>query len=207
MIAGQPVEIAVAPVSSNTVRLSVIPIENGKLKPIPDNDALVQQAWAPPRAQLRSLAEPQTVRLENLLVRVARDPLCISVEDKDGRLVQKLRIDEYSAKVFFSLGDGLLLGLGEGGPQFDRRGDVDQMRSGPKAREAVAKARELDPELAEAHASMALVEMMSDWNWLSAEQGFKPAIKLNPTYTPARQWYAKLLTALGRHEEALAQLS
>jgi TolB-like protein/Flp pilus assembly protein TadD len=76
----------------------------------------------------------------------------------------------------------------------------------PKAREAVAKARELDEELAEAHASLALVEMMSDWNWVSAEQEFKQAIKLNPTYTPARQWYAKLLTALGRHEEALAQI-
>jgi TolB-like protein/Tfp pilus assembly protein PilF len=76
----------------------------------------------------------------------------------------------------------------------------------PKAREAVARARDLDEELAEAHASLALVEMMSDWNWVAAEQGFKHAIKLNPTYTPARQWYAKLLTAMGRHEEALAQI-
>ena len=76
----------------------------------------------------------------------------------------------------------------------------------PKAREAVAKARELDEELAEAHASLALVEMMSDWNWVYAEQEFKQAIKLNPTYTPARQWYAKLLTALGRHDEAFAQI-
>jgi tetratricopeptide (TPR) repeat protein len=76
----------------------------------------------------------------------------------------------------------------------------------PRAREAVAKARELDEELAEAHASLALVEMMSDRNWVSAEQEFKQAIKLNPTYTPARQWYAKLLTALGRHDEALAQI-
>ncbi len=76
----------------------------------------------------------------------------------------------------------------------------------PKAREAVAKARELDEELAEAHASLALVEMMSEWNWVYAEQEFKQAIKLNPTYTPARQWYAKLLTALGRHDEAFAQI-
>jgi TolB-like protein len=76
----------------------------------------------------------------------------------------------------------------------------------PTAREAVAKARVLDDELAEAHASLALVEMMSDWNWQAAEQGFKHAIKLNPTYTPARQWYSKLLTALGRHDEALGQI-
>ena len=76
----------------------------------------------------------------------------------------------------------------------------------PKARELAGKALELDEELAEAHASLALVEMMSDWNWVAAEQRFKRAIKLNPTYTPARQWYAKLLTALGRHDEALAQI-
>lgn len=76
----------------------------------------------------------------------------------------------------------------------------------PKAREAVARARDLDEELAEAHASLALVEMMSDWDWAAAEKGFKHAIKLNSMYTPARQWYAKLLTALGRHDEALTQI-
>lgn len=76
----------------------------------------------------------------------------------------------------------------------------------PKARVAVAKALELDDTLAEAHASLALVEMMSDWDWVSAEHGFQRAISLNPAYSPARQWYAKLLTALGRHEEALKEI-
>jgi tetratricopeptide (TPR) repeat protein len=76
----------------------------------------------------------------------------------------------------------------------------------PKARAAVARAQELDSELAEARASLALVEMMSEWNWQTAEQEFKQAIHLNPSYTPARQWYAKLLTALRRHEEALTQI-
>jgi TolB-like protein/Flp pilus assembly protein TadD len=75
-----------------------------------------------------------------------------------------------------------------------------------KAREAAAKALELDGALAEAHASMAMVEMMSDWDWTSAERGFQRAIKLNGAYSPTRQWYAKLLTALGRHEEALAEI-
>jgi len=76
----------------------------------------------------------------------------------------------------------------------------------PRAREAVAKALELDDTLAEAHASLALVEMMSDWNWVSAENGFRRAISLNPAYSPARQWYAKLLTALGRHDEAMTEI-
>jgi len=76
----------------------------------------------------------------------------------------------------------------------------------PRAREAVAKALELDDTLAEAHASLAMVEMMSDWNWVSAEDGFRTAISLNPAYSPARQWYAKLLTALGRHDEAMTEI-
>lgn len=76
----------------------------------------------------------------------------------------------------------------------------------PRARDAAAKALALDETLAEAHASLAMVEMMSDWNWTSAEQRFQRALQLNPTYTPARQWYAKLLTALGRHEEAIAEI-
>jgi len=76
----------------------------------------------------------------------------------------------------------------------------------PKAKQAVAKSLELDEALAEAHASLALVEMMADHDWVGAEHRFQRSIKLNPAYTPARQWYAKLLTALGRHDEALAEI-
>nr|HEV7954523.1 TIM-barrel domain-containing protein [Candidatus Acidoferrales bacterium] len=65
-----------------------------------------------------------------LQVRIARDPLEIHVETSGGRVVQVLKIDEATGSATFQLGDGSLLGLGEGGPQFDRRGDVDRMRSG-----------------------------------------------------------------------------
>lgn len=75
-----------------------------------------------------------------------------------------------------------------------------------QARAAAARALALDDSLAEAQASMALVEMMTDWNWSGAEQRFQQALQLDPAYSPARQWYAKLLTALGRPEEALAEI-
>ncbi len=129
VIAGRSVEIMVAPVSSRTVRISLLPIEDARPKPIQYDDSLVQQSWAPPRARFRTLAQTESVRLDNLLVRIEHDPVSISVEDK-GRLVQKLRIDQQTGALFFNLGDGPVLGLGEGGPQFDRRGEVDQMRSG-----------------------------------------------------------------------------
>jgi alpha-glucosidase/alpha-D-xyloside xylohydrolase len=64
---------------------------------------------------------------------ISRDPLTISVADAGGRIVQRLRIDEQTGAVTFSLGDAPVLGFGEGGPQFDRRGMTDTMRSGQGA--------------------------------------------------------------------------
>ena len=63
-------------------------------------------------------------------VTISGSPLTIRIEAKDGRLVQRLRVDAQTGSLTFDLGDGPVLGLGEGGPQFDRRGSVDRMRSG-----------------------------------------------------------------------------
>jgi alpha-glucosidase/alpha-D-xyloside xylohydrolase len=68
--------------------------------------------------------------LEKLIVRLAGEPPTIEVQTKAGRPVQKLQIDPQSSAVSFNIKDSPVLGLGEGGPQFDRRGNVDQMRSG-----------------------------------------------------------------------------
>ena len=56
--------------------------------------------------------------------------LQIDVSSRGGRAIQRLRIYPERGVVGFALGDGPLLGLGEGGPQFDRRGSIDRMRSG-----------------------------------------------------------------------------
>ena len=68
----------------------------------------------------------------------------------------------------------------------------------PLARAAARKALELDPMLAEAHASLGYVLMYYEWNFSDAEREFKRAIELNPNYAIAHQWYAYLLTALER---------
>ncbi len=44
-----------------------------------------------------------------------------------------------------------------------------------------------------------------DWDWDTARRGFARAIELNPGYATARQWYAWLLMALGRRQEALTE--
>ncbi len=129
-IAGQAVEIAVAPVSDHTMRLSVVPIEKGKPRTIPYDGALVQQTWSPPVARFSKRGRDRNVRCGKLLVRLSPEPLTIRIEDAEKRLVQQLRLDEQTGALDFLLGDKPLLGLGEGGPQFDRRGSTDRMRSG-----------------------------------------------------------------------------
>jgi alpha-glucosidase/alpha-D-xyloside xylohydrolase len=129
-LAGQPAELTAALVSPHTVRVSLARLVNARPEPISDDGSLVSQTSPPPRVRLRTLAQPQSVRLGDLTVKIDSDPLAITVEGKGGSLVQRLRVDQQTGAVFFNLGDGPVLGLGEGGPQFDRRGSADTMRSG-----------------------------------------------------------------------------
>ncbi len=75
----------------------------------------------------------------------------------------------------------------------------------PKARAAARRALEIDPELAEAHNSLAYVSFFHDWKWDQAERSFRRALELNPGYSIAHQWYANLL-GRGRLDEALAEM-
>jgi tetratricopeptide (TPR) repeat protein len=75
----------------------------------------------------------------------------------------------------------------------------------PKARDAALKALQLDEALAEAHTSLAAVELILNWNWSGAEREFKRAIELNPNYSPAHVWYAQYLVAMGRFDESIAE--
>jgi TolB-like protein/Flp pilus assembly protein TadD len=76
----------------------------------------------------------------------------------------------------------------------------------PRAREAATIALELDDSLAEAHTSLAAVKELYEWDFGSAETGYRRALGLSSGYATAHQWYAELLSRLGRHEEALAEI-
>ncbi|HKV33459.1 MAG TPA: winged helix-turn-helix domain-containing protein [Pyrinomonadaceae bacterium] len=75
----------------------------------------------------------------------------------------------------------------------------------PKAKEAAAKAMEIDPSSAEAHSSMAFIKFRWDWNRAETEREFQAAIKLKPAYAPAHQWYSSYLVAVERFDEAIAE--
>jgi TolB-like protein/DNA-binding winged helix-turn-helix (wHTH) protein len=74
-----------------------------------------------------------------------------------------------------------------------------------KARANASKAIELDPNIAEGHAALALVEFYYDWNWNQSEEEFRRAIELNPNYATAHQWYSYYLTAMLRFPESVEQ--
>lgn len=72
----------------------------------------------------------------------------------------------------------------------------------PKAQAAARRALELDPDNASAHATLGYAALYYDWDLEEAESRFLRSIDLDPGYSKARQWYANLLTAAGRFDEA-----
>jgi serine/threonine protein kinase/tetratricopeptide (TPR) repeat protein len=75
-----------------------------------------------------------------------------------------------------------------------------------EARAAALKALELDKNLAEAYNALAAIKKYYDWDWQGAEREHKRALELNPNYPTAHQWYAEFLAAMGRFDEALAEV-
>jgi TolB-like protein/cytochrome c-type biogenesis protein CcmH/NrfG len=75
----------------------------------------------------------------------------------------------------------------------------------PKAKAAALKSLQIDPNLAEAHASLAQILRDYDWDYAGALREIDRAIQLNPNYATAHQWRAESLSPLERHEEAIAE--
>jgi eukaryotic-like serine/threonine-protein kinase len=76
----------------------------------------------------------------------------------------------------------------------------------PKARAAATQALALDQRLPEAHASLAFVTFGYSWEFAQADREFKRALRLNPGYAVAHQWYALYLAAMRRMDEAVAEI-
>ena len=68
------------------------------------------------------------------------------------------------------------------------------------------RAVEIDPALAEPHASLGYVKLYYYWDWKGAETEFKRAIELNDSYATTHQWYSVFLLAAGRPDEALKEI-
>jgi tetratricopeptide (TPR) repeat protein len=76
----------------------------------------------------------------------------------------------------------------------------------PMAARYAARALELDPSRADAHASLGFVKLYFEWDWAGAEVEFQRAIALDPDYAPAHDWYSIFLLAAGHPEEARQEI-
>ena len=81
--------------------------------------------------------------------------------------------------------------------------EITAEESKVKSMAAVRRALELDDSLAEAHTTLADRLHYAEWDWEGSEGEFQRAIEINPRYATAYQWYAELLAALGRPDEAI----
>jgi TolB-like protein/Tfp pilus assembly protein PilF len=68
---------------------------------------------------------------------------------------------------------------------------------------AAEQAVALDNSLAEAHASLAMVETTFGWDWAAADGASQEALRLNPNSTMALYSRAWFLALVGRHDEAI----
>ena len=116
--------------SSTTVRLTLLPIESRRAGDVPKDGAVVREGESSPIARSRKRNRFDRIEAGNLVVRFAADPPTLYIETRKGQLVQKLSLDAKRTGMSFLLSKGPLLGLGQGGPQFNRKGTTDRMQSG-----------------------------------------------------------------------------
>jgi serine/threonine-protein kinase len=76
----------------------------------------------------------------------------------------------------------------------------------PKAKALSSKSLEMDDTLAEAYASLGLINTCYDWDWPSVERRYSKAFELNPGYAHAHYTYALYLAAIERFTEAFKEI-
>jgi len=126
---GHTREVQITSISPHTIRLQLLPARTNEAVTAAEDGSLAHSDWGPPLARIRD-TRVSVVKAGEFRIRLSFDPLTISLQSAPGPPIQQIRLDQESGAIHFTIGDSPLLGLGEGGPQFDRRGSVDQMKSG-----------------------------------------------------------------------------
>ncbi len=111
-IAGRPIEVTITAVTSETVRITIQPIENGQLLRVPPDGALVREDWGSPALRWRPIAGERHIKCGRLTCDVSANPLAIRVARRDGQVVQEIEIDTATGKLTFQLADAPVTRLG-----------------------------------------------------------------------------------------------
>ena len=84
-------------------------------------------------------------------------------------------------------------------------GEIAPAEAFSQIRRAATAALQQDPNSAEAHGLLALVETHYDWNWAAAEQHFREALALSPSDAQVHHDFAHFLLAAGRRRESVVE--
>jgi alpha-glucosidase (family GH31 glycosyl hydrolase) len=121
VIAGRRVTARVASISPNTLRVVVTPA---------GADLNWDGALSGFQQRERTVTSSSKITFGDLTIAPSTSPVAFRIADARGRVVQELALDGDTGALRFTIGDAPVLGFGEGGVQFDRRGVVDPMRNG-----------------------------------------------------------------------------
>jgi TolB-like protein/Flp pilus assembly protein TadD len=86
-------------------------------------------------------------------------------------------------------------------------GDLPLSAVEERAKWLLNRALNVDPDFAEAHATLGYILFRVDWNWKGAETSLKRALELEPSNAVAHEWYALFLSIHRRYDEALHEMS
>ena len=114
-----------------------------------------------------------------------------------GLFEQAIEADSGFAPAYAAIADARAVPVGWGD---------DPKTSLEEAERYTRLALELDPALAQAHTTLAFVQMIRDLDFEAAEESYVRALELDPDYATAHQWYAELLSAMERHDEAVREI-
>jgi serine/threonine protein kinase len=94
-------------------------------------------------------------------------------------------------------------GLGDAFGAMAYYGHIAAAEGFPRAAAAARRALELDPDVADAHVTVAIERLFWAWDRAAAEREIQTAIKLNPKLALAHSVFGLIAAIGGRHEEAL----
>jgi TolB-like protein/DNA-binding winged helix-turn-helix (wHTH) protein/Tfp pilus assembly protein PilF len=89
-----------------------------------------------------------------------------------------------------------------GAPGWEVDPPADLLR---RAQASAERALAIDPQSAEAHAVLAMVRLSYQWDARASEREIQEAIRLNPSFAQAHQYYSTTLTTMGRFDEAIRE--
>jgi alpha-glucosidase/alpha-D-xyloside xylohydrolase len=145
---GVPVELTISQVSDKTARIQLAPLDEHGSPVLATPSLTLATFEVKQKFHTRELSSEKEVRVGDLRLVLKANPLTISVRRANGTIVQELSFGattDTNAISFHT--DASVLGLGEGGDQFDRRGANYPPINGQRYRLAELGARSFSPFL------------------------------------------------------------